>query len=75
MAVASGKKLLVEGENFDPGAVLLLNGVEQATRNDPQNPKKGLIGKRAGKKVRPGDQLEVVNPNGSRSEDFTFTGS
>jgi photosystem II stability/assembly factor-like uncharacterized protein len=74
-ATVSGKRLFVFGENFDPGAVILLNGVEQNTKNDPQNPKTALIGKKAGKKVKPGDKLQVRNPNGTLSQEFIFTGS
>jgi len=74
-ASKSGKKLLIFGENFDPGAVILLNGEEQRTINDDQNPLSTLIGKKAGKTVKPGDKLRVRNPNGALSEEFTFTGS
>jgi hypothetical protein len=34
-----------------------------------------LIGKKAGKKIRPGDRVQVQNPDGSLSEEFIFTGS
>ena len=74
-ATVSGKKLFVVGENFDPGAVILLNGIEQKTKNEPQNPRTALIVKQAGKKITAGDKLQVRNPNGSLSEEFTFTGS
>jgi hypothetical protein len=74
-AAVSGKKLFVLGENFDPAGVILLNGEEQKTRNDDQNPTTTLIGKEAGKKIKPGDKLQVRNPNGSLSQEFTFTGS
>jgi hypothetical protein len=74
-AMVSGKKLVVTGENFDPGAVILLNGEEQKTKNEPQNPRTALIGKKVGKKIAAGDKLQVRNPNGSISEEFTFTGS
>lgn len=70
-----GKKLIVLGENFDPGAVILLNGNEQKTKNDVQNLKTRLIGKKAGKKIKPGDKLQVRNPNGTLSQEFIFTGS
>jgi photosystem II stability/assembly factor-like uncharacterized protein len=73
-ATVSGKKLFVTGENFDAGAVILRNGVEQKTKNDPQNPQTALIGKKAGKGIKPGDRLQVRNPNGSKSEEFAFTG-
>jgi photosystem II stability/assembly factor-like uncharacterized protein len=78
-ATVSGKDLLVSGENFDPGAVILLNGATLITSNDPQNPKANLIAKKvrknAGKKVKPGDTLQVRNPNGTFSQEFIFTGS
>jgi N-acetylneuraminic acid mutarotase len=74
-ASVSGKNLFVRGEDFKPGAIILLNGEEQKTRNDDQIPKTTLIGKKAGKKIKPGDRLQVRNPNGSFSEEFTFTGS
>lgn len=74
-ASVQGKKLLVQGENFDPGAVILLNGEAQITTNDAQNPKTSLTGKKAGKKIRPGDKLQVLNPNGTLSQEFIFTGS
>jgi hypothetical protein len=75
MASVAGKKLIVVGENFDPDAVILINGEEQKTRNDDQNPGTTLIGKKAGKKIKPGDRLQVRNPDGPLSEGFIFTGS
>lgn len=74
-ASVSGKRLFVFGENFDPGAVILLNGEEQKTMSDDQNSKTALIAKKPGKKVKIGDKLHVRNPNGSMSAEFTFTGS
>ena len=74
-ATVSGKKLFVTGENFDPGSVILLSGEEQKTGNDEQNPKTTVIGKKAGKKIKPGDKLQVRNPNGTLSQEFIFTGS
>jgi N-acetylneuraminic acid mutarotase len=74
-ASVSGKKRFIFGENFDTGAVILLNGEEQRTINDDQNPLSTLIGKKAGNKIKPGDKLRVRNPNGALSEEFTFTGS
>ncbi len=73
-ASVSGKHLIIVGENFDPGAKILLNGDEQPTRTDSQNPKTTLIGKKVGKKIKPGDKLQVRNPNGSVSAEFSFTG-
>ena len=75
MASVAGKKLIVVGENFSPDAVILINGEAHKTRNDDQNPQTTLIGKRAGKKIKPGDRLQVRNPDGPLSEEFIFTGS
>ena len=74
MASVSGKKLFLTGENFHAGAVILLNGEEQKSKNDAQSPQTILIGKKAGKRVKEGDRLQVRNPNGSISAEFTFQG-
>jgi hypothetical protein len=71
-ASVEGKRLFVVGENFAPNAVILRNGVEQITKNDPRNPRTALIGKKAAKKLQPGDTLQVRNPNGTMSQEFTF---
>jgi N-acetylneuraminic acid mutarotase len=74
-ATVKGKKLLVNGENFDPGAELLLNGEKQKkVSNDLGNPGSRLIAKKSGKKIQVGDKLQVRNPNGTVSEEFTFIG-
>ncbi|HET9531418.1 MAG TPA: kelch repeat-containing protein [Blastocatellia bacterium] len=70
----SGRRLIVLGENFRRGSIILLNGEEQKTRNADHNPQSRLIGKKAGKKIKPGDKLQVRNPDGSLSEEFAFTG-
>ena len=77
MASVVRKKLFVVGENFDSGAVILINGLGQETRNDDQNPRTTLIGKKAGKKknLKPGDRIQVRNPDGTTSQGFIFTGS
>jgi len=69
----AGKKLIVVGEN--PDAVILINGEEQKTRNDDQDPQTMLIGVKAGIKIRPGDRVQVRNSDGTLSEGFIFTGS
>jgi hypothetical protein len=75
MASVSGKKLFITGENFHAGAVILLNGEEQKSKNDKQNPQTTLIGKKVGKKIKAGDTLQVRNPDDTISEAFIFTGS
>ena len=70
----SGKNLIVAGEGFDRGAVILIDGVEQRTRNEEANPATILIGKKAAKNIAPGQQvsLQVRNADGLRSETFSF---
>jgi len=74
MASVANKKLIVVGEKFETGAVILINGEEQKTRSDGQNPQTTPIGKKAGKKIKPGDKLQVRNPDGNISEEFIFSG-
>jgi N-acetylneuraminic acid mutarotase len=74
-ASVEGKKLFIFGEDFDVGAVILLNGDPQATLNDPGNPQTVLIGKKAGKKIKPGDKIQVRNSTGALSQEFTFAGA
>jgi WD40 repeat protein len=75
MASVAGKKLFITGENFQDGAVILLNGEEQKSKNDEQNTGTNLIGNKAGKNIKPGDRVQVRNPDGILSEEFIFTGS
>jgi hypothetical protein len=74
-ASVAGKKLFVSGENFSRRAVILLNGEEQITKNDSGNPRTILIGKKAGKMIKPGDTLQVRNSDGTLSQEFTFSGN
>jgi hypothetical protein len=52
-ASIKGKKLFVMGEGFDNGAVILLNGTEQKTRNVESSPMTLLVSNKAGKKIPP----------------------
>lgn len=74
-ASVSGKKLFVYGENFESRTVILLDGEQQKTANDEQNPTTILIGKKAGKKITQAQTvtLQVRNPDGRLSEPFSFT--
>jgi hypothetical protein len=75
-AEVSGKKLIVTGRNFDIGAELRLNDSRQKkTSNDSNNLTSALIAKKSGKKIERGQtvSLQVVNPDGARSEVFLFT--
>jgi hypothetical protein len=73
-AAIEGKNLLVTGMNFDNGAVLTLNGVDQRTIPDPQNPSTSLIGKKTGKRIPSGTpvNLQVRNSDGTLSPVFPF---
>ena len=74
-ASVNGKKLLVRGANFGAGAVILLDGKEQDTLNDVQNPTSSLTSKKAGKKAKPGREvaIQVRNPDGFVSDPYQFT--
>lgn len=73
-ASIEGKRLLLRGQRFDLGAVILLNGEEQKTLRDEENPTTSLIGKKTGKKIAPGETvvLRVRNASGMLSNEFTF---
>ncbi|HEX8183335.1 MAG TPA: hypothetical protein VF747_01250, partial [Blastocatellia bacterium] len=73
-AQLKGKKLIVMGENFAPGADIFINGEKQKTKNDSDNPTTMLIAKKAGKKM-PADSvvsIQVINSAGSSSDAFGF---
>lgn len=72
----SGKKLIVRGRNFAPGASVFLNGQKQKkTANDAANPSTMIVAKKSGSKIEPGQtvMIEVQNPDGSKSDIFLFT--
>ena len=71
-ALISGKKLFVDGQNFDDGADIFLNGDKQKTANDSEQPTNRLIAKKAGKKVKSGDKLIVRNSDGVMSAEYVF---
>jgi photosystem II stability/assembly factor-like uncharacterized protein len=71
-ASVSGKKLFVTGRLFDRGATILIKGVGQKTQNDDENRTTRLIAKKSGKRIFPGDKLQVVNADGTRSNELTF---
>ncbi len=70
----NGKKVTVTGRNFQDGAVIEINGNEFATTNsDP--PSEVLKSKKAGKKIKPGQTVEITvrNPDGQRSDALIYT--
>jgi 6-phosphogluconolactonase (cycloisomerase 2 family) len=71
-ATVSGKRLVIVGDNFDMGSKILLNGIEQGTLNSPDSPST-LIGKKTGKKIKPGDLLQIINADGTISPQFTYS--
>jgi hypothetical protein len=50
-ARVKGRKLILTGENFAEGAVVLVNGEPQKTRNDEESPSTTLIAKKAGNHI------------------------
>jgi hypothetical protein len=70
----AGKRLFVSGESFQMGAVIVVNGEPQKTRNDEDNPTSLLIAKKAGKHL-PADAvvtIQVENPTEVKSDPFDF---
>jgi hypothetical protein len=71
-----GKKLIVEGKNFDLGATLLLNDQKQKkTSNVASDPTGEILAKKSGKKIARGQtvMLQVKNPDDTASQMFSFT--
>ncbi|HXG65950.1 MAG TPA: BACON domain-containing protein [Blastocatellia bacterium] len=64
-----GKKLMVFGENFDSGAKVMINGLEQKTRFEDAT---RLTAPKAGKKIKRGDRVHVVNSDGARSASLIY---
>jgi hypothetical protein len=67
--IISGKALILYGQNFDSGAKLRINDEQTKTRNDDPDPSQVLFAKKGGKRIKPGQtvQLQVVNASGKRS--------
>jgi hypothetical protein len=70
----SGKMLVVEGENFDDGAVILVEGKQQQTVIDPASAGSKLMSKKAAKKVKrkPEARVQVRNSDGSMSVGYNY---
>lgn len=71
-ARSNGKKLWVTGDNFSAGAVILINGREVGTVNDPDNPTGMLIAKKGGKRM-PAEKIAAItieNDDGALSHPF-----
>jgi len=74
-ASAQGKNLIVTGLNFGRGAVLMVDGVDQKTFADDQNPTTVLIGRKTARRMDPGQtvRLQVRFADQSVSNAFMFT--
>jgi hypothetical protein len=74
-ASLTGKKLMVFGENFDDGAVILINGEPLQSKNDSNQPGTTLIGKKAAKKLNSNQpvKLQVRNSDGNLSAEFIYS--
>lgn len=71
-----GKRLYVEGINFDIGARLYINGQKQKkVFNDEQTPTTRIYAAKAGKQIVPGSTvvIQVENTNGTVSKAYFFT--
>jgi hypothetical protein len=64
------------GENFDDGATLFMDGAKvKKTANDELAPTTTLISRKGGNLITSGQTvvLQVRNPSGTASENFSFT--
>jgi hypothetical protein len=69
-----GKKLIVTGENFTPGAYILINGQIEKTKANAEDPTGMLIAKKGAKRIDMNEvaALHVVTPEGVPSSEFRF---
>ena len=75
-ASISGKRLIVNGQNFDTGAKVYLNGERQKkTENDETSPSTVLIARKAGALIGTGETvvLQVRNADNTLSNQYSFT--
>ena len=75
-AKLTGKKLTITGLNFAQGAVILINGQKQSTRNSATNPGEVLIAKKGGKRIARSQvvTIQVMNSPDLLSNEFMFFG-
>ena len=72
-ARVKGKNLIVIGENFAEGAMILVNGEPQVTRNDSDNPSTRLIAKRTGNAIPNNTFVTIqIQSAGSLTNRFPF---
>jgi hypothetical protein len=75
--VRQGKNLLIIGEHFDSGAVILMNGEPQKTLHSEENSSTVLIAKKLFKRIEAGQtvMLQVRNSDDSSSLQFSYEDS
>ncbi len=67
------KQLVVTGIDFETGSEILINGVKQKkVSNDPDRPATVLVAAKAGKFILSGARIQVRNPDGAVSNEFTY---
>jgi hypothetical protein len=73
-ASISGKKLFITGDGFKKGSKVEIDGNPQKTASG-EDAEHELVCKKAGKKIERGSTVSIVvrNPDGTRSEPFTYT--
>ena len=72
-ARVKGKKLILTGENFAPGSVILVDGEPQKTKSDEESPSTSLVAKKAGKFIPDDTAVNIqVLSNNSLTEKFPF---
>lgn len=70
----SGKKLIIQGQHFSQGAMIMVNDAEHQTANDGEAPATRLVSKKGAKKIGPGQEvtLRVKNADGKLSDSYRF---
>jgi endo-1,4-beta-xylanase len=72
-ASRSGKQLIINGEKFLEGAQIFINSEKQKkVFVDEENPSTMIVARKAGKFVKPGDLLQVRNPDGRVSNEYIY---
>jgi uncharacterized cupin superfamily protein len=72
-ARVKGRKLILTGENFAEGAVVLIDGEPQRTRNDEESPSTTLIAKKAGNYIPDNGAVTIqVQSGNSLTQKFPF---
>ena len=70
-AMVSGKRLILFGDNFGPDAGIWRNRIRVKTKVSGDTRKR--VAKKGAVSIKPGDKLQVLNPSGALSQEFTFT--